>query len=211
MEKKKKFKKAMTLVETIVAITLFMLGIQATILIFSRSWQSRSYSLEMGKASFMVSRSVSDVVQYLRRARQSDAGAFPLVSANDNDIVFYSDYDKDVTTERVHIYLSDGIIYMGIREPSATLPRTYASGDASTVQLAQHIVNTASDPVFSYYNKDYPGDVINNPVDVPADVSQIRLVKIFLKINIDPNKAPENINQESFVEIRNLNDYDRIH
>ena len=65
--------------------------------------------------------------------------------------------------------------------------------------------------MFYYYNKSYPGDTAGNPVPVPADVSQIRLVKIFLRININPNRAPDNIQQESFVELRNLNDYDRIH
>ena len=65
--------------------------------------------------------------------------------------------------------------------------------------------------MFSYYNKDYPADTENNPVSTPADVSEIRLIKIFLKINIDPNRAPDNIQQETFVELRNLNDYDRIH
>lgn len=210
MQKKKYFRNGLTLVETIVAIALFLLGTQATILIFSKTMQSKAYSLEMGKASFVVSRSISDVTQYLRRARQSDAGAYPIVSANDNDVVFYSDYDKDGVTERVHIYLSSGKIYLGVRNPTTNLPKTYSAGDAETFQLAENIVNTTSDPMFSYYNADYPADTTNNPVSTPADVSEVRLVKIFLKINIDPNKAPENIQQETFVELRNLNDYDRI-
>jgi hypothetical protein len=47
-------------------------------------------------------------------------------------------------------------------------------------------------------------------MSTPVDVSEIKLVKIFLKINIDPNHAPDSIEMQSFVEIRNLNDYDRI-
>lgn len=209
--KKYFFKRAFSLIEVIVAIAIFLLGIEATVLVFTRSIQSNSYSLEMGKASFVVSRSVGDMIQYLRRVRQSDAGAFPIVSADKNDLVVYSDYDKDTKTERLHFYLSNGKIFMGVREPSETLPKTYAAGDSQTLQLADHIVNTADDAMFSYYNKDYPGDMANNPVAVPADVSQIRLVKIFLRININPNSAPDDIHQESFVELRNLNDYDRIH
>jgi hypothetical protein len=100
---------------------------------------------------------------------------------------------------------------MGVTPPTETLPRTYPAGDSQTIQIADHIVNTADDSMFSYYNKNYPGDADNNPVPVPADVSQIRLIKIFLRININPNRAPDNIQQESFVELRNLNDYDRIH
>jgi len=203
--------KAFTLVETLVAISLFTLGIAAATLLFARSWQSNAYSLEMGKTSFVISRSVGNLVQYLRRVRQADDGAFPIVSADKNDLVVFSDYDKNGTTDRLHIYLSNGKVFMGITPPAATLPCTYPSGDAQTIQLADHIVNTAGDSMFSYYNKNYPGDTTNNPVPVPADVSQIRLIKIFLRININPNRAPDNIQQESFVELRNLNDYDRIH
>ena len=212
MQKEKDiFKSGFTLIETLVAIALFLLGVSATIMIFSKTMQSKAYSLEMGRSSLVVSRSIGELTQYLRRTRQSDAGAYPIVSADANDIVFYSDYNKDKKTERLHVYLSNNKVYMGIRNPSATFPVTYAAGDATTIQLADHIVNTSGDYMFSYYNKDYPADTENNPVSTPADVSEIRLIKIFLKINIDPNRAPDNIQQETFVELRNLNDYDRIH
>jgi prepilin-type N-terminal cleavage/methylation domain-containing protein len=200
-----------TLVETLVAISIFVIGIAATVLVFSKTVKNKAYTLEMGKSSFIVSRSTNDLINYLRRTRQSDSGAYPIVSADDNDLVVYSDYNKDGVTERLHIYLLDGIIYLGMRNPSGTFPKTYAAGDETIIELARQIVNTSSDPMFSYYNKDYPEDTINNPVSTPADISQIRLIKIFLKINIDPNRAPDNIEQESFVELRNLNDYDRIH
>jgi len=211
INKKYTLRKAFTLVETLVAIALFILGITATTILFARSYQSNAYSLEMGRTAFVVSKSVNSLVDYLRRVRQSDSGSFPIVSADKNDLVVFSDYDKDGITERIHIYLSNGKIFMGITSPTVTLPRTYPAGDTRTVQIADHIVNTPDDSMFSYYNKNYPGDMTNNPVSVPADVSQIRLIKIFLKINIKPNHAPDNIQQESFVELRNLNDYDRIH
>ena len=203
------------MVETLVAIGLLLLGTQATVLIFSKTMKSKSYSMEMGKSAFVVSRSVSDLTQYLRRTRQSDAGLYPIVTADDNDLVFYSDYDKDGDTERLHVYFTGATdtVSMGVREPSFTVfPPTYAAGDGETFTLAEHIVNDpVNDPMFSYYNKDYPGDTDHNPVATPAVVSEIRLVKIFLKINIDPNNAPDNIQQETFVELRNLNDYDRIY
>jgi prepilin-type N-terminal cleavage/methylation domain-containing protein len=212
MQKEKNiFKMGFTLVETLVAIAILLIGTAATTMLFSKMMQSKAYSLEMGRSAFVVSRSVGDLTQYLRQTKQSDAGAYPIVSASDNDIVFYSNYNKDSKTERLHVYLSNNKVYMGVRSPSATFPVTYATGDESTTQLADHIVNTSSDHMFSYYNKDYPADTTHNPVATPANVSEIRLVKIFLKINIDPNRAPDNIQQETFVELRNLNDYDRIH
>jgi hypothetical protein len=205
------FKKGISLVETIVAIALFVLGIQSTVLIFSKTIKSKTYTLEMGKSALILSRSMGDLTRYIRKARQSDNGAYPIVSADDNDLILYSDYNKDGKTERLHIYLSNKKIYLGIRNPSSSFPISYASGDGQTIQLADHIINSAADPMFSYYNADYPQDTVNNPVSTPADVSEIRLVKMFLKINIDENRAPDNIQQETFIEIRNLNDYDRIH
>lgn len=211
MKKKDFFKKGFTLVETIIAIALFVIGMQATVLVFAKTMKNKAYSLEMGKSSFVVSRSVGDLTQYLRRARQSDAGSYPVVSADSNDLVIYSDYNKDGKTERLHIYLTNNKVYMGVRNPAGSFPVTYAAGDEETFQLADHIINGAGDAMFSYYNSGYPADTVNNPAPTPADVSEIRLVKIFLKINIDPNRAPDNIQQETFVELRNLNDYDRIH
>lgn len=209
MQKEKKyFKKGLSLVETLVAIALFILGTQATVLVFSKIIKNKAYTMEMGRASFTVSRSIGDLTKYIRKARQSDAGAYPIVLADDNELIFYSDYDNDGGTERLHAYLTNSNVYLGIREPSATFPKTYASGDGQTLQLAQYIVNTGSDNMFSYYNAQYPVDP--NPLSTPADTSDMRLVRIFLKINIDPNNAPDNIQQETFVAIRNLNDYDRI-
>ena len=210
MKEKKVFKKGFTLVETIVAIAILILGTQATVLVFAKIIQNNEYGLEMGNSSFIVSQSVGNLIEYLRSSRQSDAGAYPIVSANSNDLVFYSDYNNDGVTERLHVYLSNGNVYMGVTNPTNTIPKTYPVGDTKTIQLASHIVNTGSDAMFSYYNQNYPADTVNNPVAVPADVSQIRLVKIFLRININPNRDPDNIQQESFVELRNLNDYDRI-
>lgn len=221
MQNKKLFsKKGFTLVETIIAITLFLLGTQATVLVFAKTMKNKAYVLEMGKASFVVSRSMGDVTQYLRRARQSDGGAYPVVSAKNNDLVFYSDYDKDDTTERLHVYLVNNTVFLGVRDPStSTIPVSYGDDDDfsndEVFQLAEHIINGAGDPMFSYFNSGYPKGADKNPLDTTtaaagADVSEVRLVKMFLKINIDPNRAPDNIQQETFIEIRNLNDYDRI-
>jgi len=90
------------------------------------------------------------------------------------------------------------------------MPKTYPSGDQEVTVIAGHIVNATNEPIFYYYNRDYPGDVVNNPLDTPAAVSDVRLLKIHLKINIDPNRAPDNVEMQSFVELRNLNDYNRI-
>jgi prepilin-type N-terminal cleavage/methylation domain-containing protein len=204
----KRKSRGLTLIEMMVAISIFVIGMEGFSLLFVRAWRNNSYTLEMGQSSMAVSQGVSKMSNYIRGARQGDDGSYPIKSAGDNDLVIYSDYDKDGITERLHFYKNGQTILMGIRDPSGTMPKTYASGDQQTITIANYIVNDASAPIFRYYNKNYPGDISNNPLAAPISVSDVRLMKIFLKINIDPNRAPDNIETQSFVEMRNLNDYD---
>ncbi|OGI17314.1 MAG: hypothetical protein A2Z52_02925 [Candidatus Moranbacteria bacterium RBG_19FT_COMBO_42_6] len=200
-------KKGMTLIEMMLAISIFTMGIAGFSLLFVKSWKINSYTFEMGQSSLAAYQGVSKIMVYLREVRQADNGAYPIRSASDNDLVIYSDYDKDGITERLHFYKNGNQIMMGYRKPSGGLTKTYADGDQETKVIASNIVNEANVPIFYYYNKNYPGDQANNPVPTPANVANIRLVKILLKINIDPNRAPDNIESSSFVELRNLNDY----
>lgn len=210
--KNTKYKKysGLTLVETLVAIAIFTISIEGFTLLFAHTWKSNSYTLEMGQASMAVSQGVNKIANYVRGTRQADNGEYPVKSANDNDLVIYSDYDKDGATERLHFYKSGQNVLMGATNPTSGMPKTYPSGDQSTITVASYIVNDTDTPIFYYYNKDYPADADHNPLDTPAAVSDIRLVKIYLQININPGQSPDNIEMQSFVEMRNLNDYDRI-
>lgn len=200
----------MTIIEMLIAIAIFTIGIGGFSLLFVKSWQGNSYVYEMGQSSIMASQGVNEVVGYLRKARQGDDGSYPVRSATDNDLVIFSDYDKDGITERLHFYKNGNQLLMGWRKPSGSLPKTYAAGDQGSKTISDGIVNNGSTPIFYYYNKDYPGDQANNPVATPANSPDIRLIKVLLKVNIDPNRAPDNIEVSSFVELRNLNDYDRV-
>lgn len=205
-----KKKKGMSLLEMLIAIGIFTMGIAGFSMLFSRAWTQNAYTLEMGQASMAASRGVSNTVGYIREARQSDNGAYPVISADDNDLVIYCDYDRDGKVERLHFYKSESDMIMGIREPSTGFPVTYSSGDESTQIIASRVVNTSDNPVFAYYDANYPEDSVNNPIDTPAAVPNVRLIRITLHVNINPNRAPDNVQMQSFAEIRNLNDHDRF-
>lgn len=200
----------MSLIEVMVAIAIFTMSIAGFTALFLRTWKVNSYTLEMGQASLSASQGVNTAVNYIRKTRQGDDGAYPIQSAANNDLVIFSDYNRDGITERLHFYLQNGQLMMGARVPTTGMPKTYPAGDQTTKVLAKNIVNTPSEPIFYYYNANYPTDKVTNPLAMPLDVSAVRLAKILLKINVIPGKGPENIEIQSFVEIRNLNDYDRM-
>ena len=200
----RKTKKGMSFIEMIMAIGIMLIGMEAMTMLFLRSWESNRFILETGNSSFIASRGVSRVVSEIRKTRQADNGDYPLESGNEFDLKLYIDIDKDGTTERVHYYLSSNTLYRGVTEPVAGLPITYPSGDDTTEVIAQSIANTPADPIFYYYNDDYPADLVNNPLETPVSISAVRMIRVHLMVNIDPLHAPDYTNIESFAELRNL-------
>lgn len=201
--------KGLTLVEMMVTIFILSVGMLGFSLLLSSSWKSNKFILETGVASVQVNRATSQIMNNLRKVRQADNGDYPLESGDKFDIQAYLDIDDDGVTERVHYWLdtANDRLMLGIREPSSASPPTYAAGDGTTSILAEYIVNDATQPVFYYYNENYPGDTVNNPIATPVAVENVRLVRVLLRINIDPIKAPNNINVESFVDLRNVESY----
>lgn len=199
--------RGMTLTEVMMSIFIMLVGMEGFTILFLRSWQVNGFVLETGLASAAASRAVNTAVSELRKIRQGDNGDYPIEAGDDFDLTAYIDIDGDGVTERVHYFLDGGEFKRGVREPSAGQPVTYAGGDGTVETLASAIANEPTEPVFSYYNEDYPGDTVNNPLATPIAVRDARLVKVRLVINIDPNNAPDDTNIESFAEFRNLNDY----
>lgn len=197
----------MTLVELMIAIGIVVFGMGGLSLLFVRSWTTNGFILETGLASSAASRIVRETVADLRKIRQADNGDYPLESGGDFDLEAYIDIDDDGVTERVHYYLDSGDFKRGVTEPTTTQPVVYPSGDQVTATLASDIANEATEPVFEYYNEDYPGDMVNNPLSTPVSISEVRLIKVRLMINIDPANAPDDTNIESMAELRNISAY----
>lgn len=205
--------KGLTLIELLMALFIVGLVMQGFTLLFLRTWDTNKFILETGLASTMAQRANNKIIVDLRGIQQSDNGTFPIVEAAAQSLTIYTDIEDDGAVERVHYYLDQASdeLRVGIRNPNTSVqPPTYANGDETTYVLAKYIVNASNDPVFYYYNDDYPGDTTNNPLTLPTNLGNIQLIKVRLLINIDPIKAPNNIYIESFVDLRNLHDYESI-
>lgn len=193
----------MTFIEVIVAIAIFVIAIEGFTLLFVKSWKMNSFVLESGMASLIASRGVQTTIDVIRNARQADNGSFTIISANDNDLVIYSDIDGDSTVERVHYYLDNGNFKVGVTEPTNDVPPVYPAGDQTVSDAASYVVNNAGAPIFSYY------DIDNNLLATPAVVNSVKMTRVYLEVNIDPIRAPNNIVIQSYASIRNLSEYDR--
>lgn len=202
--------KGLTIVEMLVAIFIMGAGMVGFSLLLNSSWKSNKFIIESGVTAIQVNRALNEIMANVRKVRQADNGDYPIESGDDFDIKAYIDIDGDGTTERVHYWLDTTTdqVKRGVTDPVAGTPPTYPAGDTTVTTIANYIVNDATQPLFYYYNENYPGDVVNNPLSTPVNIQSVRLVRVLLRMNIDPIKAPNNINVESFVDLRNLENYE---
>ncbi|MBI2410454.1 MAG: prepilin-type N-terminal cleavage/methylation domain-containing protein [Candidatus Kerfeldbacteria bacterium] len=147
-------------------------------------------------------KALKTMVSELRETVPADTGAYPIEDATEQEIIFYSDVDKDNETERVRYFLEGTNIQRGIIEPSGD-PLEYLP-ENETVTTISHYIQNGSDPVFTYYNQNYPADTSTNPLAEPTNISEIRLVEIRVLTNVDPNRVPDTRELEAMVMLRNL-------
>ncbi|MEK7160394.1 MAG: prepilin-type N-terminal cleavage/methylation domain-containing protein [Patescibacteria group bacterium] len=207
MDFKKNYKSnGFTLLETIVAVAIFAVAMSMASLMILAAYKSYDYVFQQASAINEARQGIEVLVQEIRQARAGDDGSFPLVQADDYQFIFFSDIDRDDQVEKVRYFLSDINLKKGVIKPSGDPPQ-YLPADETLTTLSQFVRNfslTPAVPIFSYYNGDWPGDTINNPLPTLTRLTDTKLMHVDLIINTDPNRPPDNYELESDTQIRNL-------
>lgn len=142
------------------------------------------------------------LVREARAARNGENGAFAIETADDFEFSFYSDYDFDGQAEKVRYFLSGSNFSKGVIEPSG-FPVSYPPAQEKVKVLSENVRN-ATIPLFYYYNNDWPSDTSGNPLSTPASPSDVKLIRIFIRLNTTPNKPDKDYLLESNTQVRML-------
>jgi prepilin-type N-terminal cleavage/methylation domain-containing protein len=202
MNNKKTQEKGFTLIEVLVSAAILVIlaaGFLGMQYIFSQnqvtSWRNYSNIEESNRV-------VSKFIKEIRDARFSDEGSYPLAGASDNEIIFYTDTDFDGDIERIRYTLSSNQLIKGIIEPTES-PISYPAENEVEDVVAENVVSSPN-PMFYYYNEDWPTDVVNNPLVEADRISDTRIVKMILTINVSPDDPNSEFTLESSGQIRTL-------
>ncbi len=101
------FQASFTLIETLIAIFVFLLlfgGISAAIF---NLYQTHTFQWQQSLAIAQAKRGVELMVKEIRGAREGENGAYPIEKAGDKEFIFYSDVDGDGKTEKVRYFLGE--------------------------------------------------------------------------------------------------------
>jgi prepilin-type N-terminal cleavage/methylation domain-containing protein len=143
------------------------------------------------------------MVRELRSASPGNDGSFTIAQAATNTIVFYSDTDGDGLKEKIRYFLATTTLKKGSIKPTGS-PLSYSIANEKQSFLAYNIRNSTSTPLFEYFDTNYTGT--SSPLTQPVSTTLVRLVKINLVIDLDPNRAPMIRSFTSQVNLRNLKD-----
>lgn len=201
--KKNNNQSGFSLAEIIIGVSIFLL-VSFLISSFAKDIFSLNYVLQGNLNAEIDSRHVVKIiVTELREAGPSALGSYAIASATPSNLIFYSDVNNDGIKDKVRYFVSGTNLKRGVVSPSGS-PLVYNDAQEQLSTIISGFVSSSTLPLFQYYPSSYAGT--SSPLTVPVDISSIRLVKVTVIIDKDPNRSPISIITTSQVSIRNLKD-----
>lgn len=191
--------KGYSLLEITVVISIFLVLMIIGSDYIIKGFKSIQFAYEMETAVSNARRVINEIIKEVRKSNTSDCGDYLLEQVDPQSFIFYSDIDADGLMEKVRYFLDSGAFKKGVIKPSGS-PLAYLSGN-EIVTVQTNYINNQAEPIFYYL------DTNNNIIAAPAShKSDIRLVRISLKINVTPEIAPNDYYVDTDIQIRNLKD-----
>jgi hypothetical protein len=144
----------------------------------------------------------------LRSMESGADGAYPIAAAATSSVTFYADVNHDNLKEKIRYYVGTttstlNTVYRGVINPTG-IPATYNPAAETRTILVTGVRVSSTTPLFQYFDGMYSGTT--TPMTYPLNLTSIRLVKITMPIDTDPNRSPIIRVYTTQAELRNLKD-----
>lgn len=189
-----------TLVETLFGVSIFIL-ISLVLTLFARNIFFYNSFITLGLSGVEEGKNaLKTIVAEIRTASSGSNGVYPISQATATSFIFYSDINNDGLKERVRYFLNGSLLQKGVVVPTGS-PLDYNLASEVITTLVSNVTNAS---IFSYYNSSYAGTT--SALSFPVDISVVRLVKITITTDKDPNRPPASRTFSTQVSLRNLKD-----
>lgn len=196
-------KKAFTLVETLVSVAIFIM-ITLAITAFQQDIFSLNSGIQSNLTAQLDARKIlRTAIAELRSASPSSLGSYPLAQVGTSSLIFYSNIDTDAPKERMRYFLQGSNLMRGVVQPSGS-PYVYDASSEKLDTVIRNVVNATSTPIFEYFDSNYSGTT--TPLTSPVDATAVRLIRITVIIDQDPNRSSSRITVTTQGALRNLKD-----
>lgn len=180
-----------SIIELLIIIAIIGVLSSIGIQLVNEGFSSIKFESEQEIAIQNARKGIEIAIKEIREADSSAQGDYALALLEDNQFIFYSDIDDDGKTEKIKYYLDSNYLKRSEIQPGQN--NDY-SGEEEVAILTNYL-NNQDLPIFSYYDEN------NNDTKI---VKEVRLIKVKLLINVNPQIAPQDYYLESDVQLRNL-------
>ena len=191
--------KGFTLVEMLVYILIFSSLVFMSSDFIINGFRSTTYGIEQEEATKIAKKTVDYMILEIREAKRSNRGDYLLDDVSSQSFSFYSDIDSDSNVEKIRYFLDGDLLKRGVIEPVGS-PLEYISSNEIIEIVAENINNQALD-IFTYYDTNQ-----NQIINPGGDRDKIRLIKIYLLVNVTPEIMPADYIINMDIHFRNLKD-----
>lgn len=167
-----------TLIELVIAIFIFSLIAYGIIFLTSNIFTAATGQTSLLADTDQARKLVFQVVTELRNATYGSDGGYPLNSAQDQQLVFYSNANSDIYPERIRYYVQNSKLYKGVTSWNGS---AYNLASEQVVLVQNDLANGTS-PVFYYYNDSYTGSSTQAALSQPVNIPQVKYIKINLQL-----------------------------
>ncbi|MCA9360980.1 prepilin-type N-terminal cleavage/methylation domain-containing protein [Candidatus Kaiserbacteria bacterium] len=193
-------KRGMTLVEMMVAVSLFSILTLVVTSSINAMYRYNSYTFAQAYQVQNARLGMQSLIRDVREMTFADDGTFPLAIMEENKIAFYSDIDRDNSVEYVEFsYNGTTTIIKNVYNATGS-PLTYNLGSPDeTYTLSRYVQNNIQGTsTFMYYDND------GNQLFSPSDITDVRFVQAQIIVNIDPVRDPGQFMLRSSASLRNV-------
>jgi len=196
-------RKGFTLVEALIAMAILVIMMGAVTAFFVFLYREQAADLVRIERINIANQAIKTISFEIRKINRGEDGSYPIESAQNQSLIFFSDIDNDGLTEKITYFLSGTELKRTITEPTGDPYQYVSPGDPVTIVKD---VRNGTDPIFKYYDENYTGS--QSPLEGdPINVTEIKLIGINLDINSDNRYLTKPLHIETKVHPRNLKNF----
>ena len=130
--------RGITLLETLITVAILTIIVISVTTFIVQSYRADLFANEQVEAIRNAQRGVDVMVKEIRESSPAENGAYPVETATDQTVIFYSDTDADELIERIRYTLDGTNLIRGVTKPSGW-PATYNNPEMATTRPTRSI------------------------------------------------------------------------
>lgn len=193
--------RGMTLVEAVVAVGLFTVLSLAITTSMASLYEYNAYTIEQANEIDNARRGITQWSRDAKELTTAEDGTYAIAVIEPHRFGYYSDTDLDDTVEYIEYILATTTLTKYTYNPTGT-PASYDLTSPDSEQILSEYVQNINQGTSTFFYFDDTGNALSST----SPIIDVRLIRMQLIVNIDPNRSPGEFMLRSSIAPRNVKD-----